>query len=128
MYYIYYTEALSFSKTIPEHIVTKLQFRYKSGSCSRSRTRIAVSTSSLLWYRHISKCCFSCSHKWQSVLPSHPFYVCPGSPCNTIVMDVHSTTCKPYATLPDMQHSHYAVNIKLSQLSVKFVGGTSFTH
>jgi hypothetical protein len=74
MYYIYYTEALSFSKTIPEHIVTKLPFRYKSDSYSRSHTRIAVSTSSLLWYRQTPKCCFSCPHKWQPVLRSHPFF------------------------------------------------------
>jgi hypothetical protein len=57
-----------------------------------------------------------------------PFFVRPGSPYEIIVMDVHSTICKPYATLSDTQHSLYAVNIKLLQLSVKFAGGKSFTH
>lgn len=68
----HYHFPLPFSNAIPEHIVTKHPFRYKSGSCSRNHTRIAVSASSLLWYRQTPKCCFSCPHKWQSVLPSHP--------------------------------------------------------
>lgn len=54
------------------------------------------------------------------------FLVCPGSPCEIIAMDVHSTICKLYATLPDTQHSRLAVNIKLRQLSVKFVVGNKF--
>lgn len=56
------------------------------------------------------------------------FFVCPGSPWEIIVMDVHSNICKPYAELPDMQPSLFAVKIKLRQVSVKFAGGTSFTH
>jgi hypothetical protein len=55
-------------------------------------------------------------------------FVRPGSPSGIIIMDVHSTVRKPYAALPDMQHSHYTVSIKLSQLSVKFAGGICFVH
>jgi hypothetical protein len=124
---IFYVETLFFSNTIPEHIVTKLPFRYKSGSCSRNHTRIAISTSSLLFNRQTPNCCFSYPHKRQSVLRSHQFlYVLP-SLVRSSFMDVHSAICKPYATLSDMQHSHYTVNLKLGQIPV-IVGGTCFTH
>jgi hypothetical protein len=119
---------LLFSNTTPQHIVTKLPFRYKSGSCSRNHTIIAISTSSLLWNRQTPKCCFSCPHKRQSLLHSHPFLYVLASLARSSFMDVHSAICKPYATLPDMQHSHYTVNLKLGQLPVKFVEETCFTH
>jgi hypothetical protein len=72
-YSVIYTIFITLKYYYPKHIVTKLKFRYKSGSCSRSHTRIAVSISLLLWYRQTPKCCFSCPHKWQSVLRSYPF-------------------------------------------------------